>query len=236
MARGGGIEFVIKSSADEATKSLKELLKVTDELDKSVRKVTIKLNTTSKSTKQSTTEQTKHAKETKKSADSYKNLTKQMNNFSKAITKLRGNAIFFWNITTRIRRAIKDTIVYGTDFIETQNLFNVSMKENAKSAYEFRDAIAETFGLARTEIMSTQASFKNMLSALGGITDEMAYTLSESLMLMSIDYSSLFNVSLDKTYEKFKSAISGMVIFCLIWLGNHIKTLLTAGTPKRIMA
>lgn len=134
--------------------------------------------------------------------------TKAKQSFSDIIGKLST----IWNITKRIANTISKWITSAIDYQETVNLFNVSMGTSVEQATKFQNKIAEAFGVAKAEMMEYQSAFKNMLSALGGITTSQAENISESITQMSLDYASLFNVSESTAASKFKSALSGSII------------------------
>lgn len=122
-----------------------------------------------------------------------------------------GKFYLVWNVTKRIRDSMISLINSSIDYIETQNLFDVSMTNQSDKAYKFMNTMANTFGMARTELMNYQASFNNVMKSLPGLSDETAYALSETLMKMAADYSSLFNFTLPASMEKFQSALVGTV-------------------------
>ena len=50
-----------------------------------------------------------------------------------------------------------------------------------------------------------------MLSALGGISQDTAYGLSEALSQMALDYASLYNTSVESAMTKFQAVLAGQV-------------------------
>ena len=77
-----------------------------------------------------------------------------------------GKLYLLWNITKRIRDTIAGWVQSSIDFIETTNKFEVAMRDSSGTAYRFVDKITEAFGLARTQIMDFQATYKNIMSSL----------------------------------------------------------------------
>ena len=122
-----------------------------------------------------------------------------------------GKLYLFWNYTARIRDGIINMMQSSINFIETQNLFAVSMGKYTGEATKFMNKMAEAFGLARGELMRYQATFNNIMKSLPGLADETSYALSETLLIMATDYASLFNFTLPTALEKFNSALVGSV-------------------------
>ena len=99
----------------------------------------------------------------------------------------------------------------GGDYTETLNLWETSMGRNIDKAQKFVDTMNKAYGISDKTLMQAQATFKNMLGALGNISDEVAYTLSEGVTQMAVDYASLYNQSFDKAFSKFQAALAGQV-------------------------
>lgn len=111
----------------------------------------------------------------------------------------------------KVGNIMKDVVQSGIDYTETLNLWQVAMGKNAEQAEEFVNRMAKAYGYATTTIMQYQATFRNMLSNLGGVDSNVSYKLSEYLMLMAGDYASLYNVSIEKAMQTFQSVLAGQV-------------------------
>lgn len=102
---------------------------------------------------------------------------------------------------------VQDASAYN----ETLNLWQVSMRDNLDIADEFIKKMNKAYGISEKTLMNAQAIFKNMVGNLGNISDATAYALSETLVQMSADFSSLFNVSLESAFQKFQAVLSRQV-------------------------
>lgn len=111
----------------------------------------------------------------------------------------------------KITRAVWNSVQKAIDFTETANKFEVSMGSMSNSAYKFQNALSEAFGTSKAEMMDFQSNFYNILSALPGLADDVAYDLSETLVNMGLDFSSLFNVTESAAMEKIQAALIGNV-------------------------
>ena len=107
--------------------------------------------------------------------------------------------------------AMANLVQAGSDYAETLNLWQVSMRNNLDMADKFVSKIQKAYGISSTTVMNAQATFKNMIGSLGQISDETAYKLSEALVQMSADFSSLYNVQLGSAVQKMQSMLAGQV-------------------------
>lgn len=134
------------------------------------------------------------------------NLGKSLN-FGSMIAKL----YFVRNITKQLGQDLAKVVQYGIDYEETLNLWQVAMKGNIAQARIFVSEMNKAYGISSATVMNYQATFKNMLSALGGISQDTAYGLSEALSQMALDYASLYNTSIESAMTKFQAVLAGQV-------------------------
>lgn len=200
------VSVQIKTQAEDANQSVTKLISNLSSLNANIEKISNSLDKIDSSSK--------------KASNSVKGTKDALNQMSSISSKLQssfntmfnvGKFYLVWNVTKRIRDSMISLINSSIDYIETQNLFDVSMNNQSAKAYKFMNTMANTFGMARTELMNYQASFNNVMKSLPGLSDETAYALSETLMKMSADYASLFNFTLPKAMEKFQAAVVGSV-------------------------
>jgi hypothetical protein len=111
----------------------------------------------------------------------------------------------------RLGNIVGEIAQKGADYTETLNLWEVSMGNNISLATEFVNKMNQAYGISEKTLMNAQAIFKNMLGSLGQISDEMAYSLSESVTQMAVDYASLYNVTFEQAFTKFQAALAGQV-------------------------
>ena len=122
-----------------------------------------------------------------------------------------GKFMAVFHAARRIGRAVGNIVQSGADYTETLNLWRVSMNDFEQTATSFVNKMNEAYGISEKTLMQAQATFKNMLGSLGTISDQMAYSLSEAVTKMAIDYSSLYNVGIEDAVNKFQSALAGQV-------------------------
>lgn len=125
-----------------------------------------------------------------------------------------GNLIYFSNMLRYIGSSFfNGTIKKAVDFTETVNLFGVAMKDAGKDALKFQHTINNSIASSMNTMMNAQATFKTMLSSITspGISNKQLYGLSETLTKMAMDFSSLYNVSIESALAKYQAALTQQV-------------------------
>ena len=128
-------------------------------------------------------------------------------NFGSIVAKL----YFLRNITKQLGQDLAKVVQYGIDYEETLNLWQTAMRGNISQARVFTSEMTKAYGISSATLMNYQSTFKNMLAALGNISETTAYGLSEALTQMALDFSSLYNVSVESAMTKFQAVLSGQV-------------------------
>lgn len=98
----------------------------------------------------------------------------------------------------------------SNEYIETLNLFNVTMGEGADAAYEYAESVQNLIGIDIKDWMQYQGVFKNLTSGFGVATKD-ANTMSQNLTQLSYDMASFFNTDVETAFDKLSSAMSGQV-------------------------
>jgi post-segregation antitoxin (ccd killing protein) len=115
------------------------------------------------------------------------------------------------NMARYYGRQLANIVQLSMDYVETQNLWQVANRENVALASEFVDKMNKAYGISEQTLMNYQAIFKNMLSALGDLSDMVSTTLSQQLTQLALDFSSLYNVTIANAMQKFQAVLSGQV-------------------------
>ena len=150
----------------------------------------------------------------KKTNESLKKTTNEVNKLKLAFNTgmmiaLVNNLKYFFQYFSKL---VKD----ASDYAERLNKFQISFnKINSPEAYqknlEFIEKLSSTYGFSKQVLMDYTATFNNMLKSLKGLTDDGAAMISRTLTQMAIDYSSLFNTSIESTMLAFQSMLSGSI-------------------------
>ena len=98
----------------------------------------------------------------------------------------------------------------SNEYIETLNLFKVTMGEGADEAYKYAESVQKLVGIDIKDWMQYQGVFKNLTSGFG-VASEHANTMSQNLTQLSYDMASFFNTDVETAFDKLSSAMSGQV-------------------------
>lgn len=195
------------SNASRALTSLiKKLEKLKDTLNgTNVSNITISnsFNKVTNSTNKANTATKKYDSTTKKTSKSTKSFSDQL---AQNISKWRTLTGVFKNAADKMASWFKES----NDYIETLNLFNVTMGEGADVAYEYAESVQKLIGIDIAEWMNYQGTFKQLTSGFG-VAEESANTMSQNLTQLSYDLASFFNTDVETAFDKLSSAMSGQV-------------------------
>lgn len=122
---------------------------------------------------------------------------------------LRGGASLY--MIRRLGHFMANLVQAGSDYNETLNLWQVAMRNNLDVADQFVNKMQKAYGISSKTLMNAQAIFKNMVGNLGNVSDATAYALSEALVQMSVDFSSLYNVKLNEAFNKMQAMLARQV-------------------------
>lgn len=122
-----------------------------------------------------------------------------------------GKLYFFLNYSKVVFRNIGKIITSALDFTETENYFASAMGNMYDKAMEFQNKLTQNVGLSQNAMMKAQATYKNMLTSLGSLNNEVGEKISETLTQMTLDYGSLYNVDFNQAIKKFEAALSQQV-------------------------
>ena len=119
-------------------------------------------------------------------------------------TSLIGFAIALKNITQTMLKASKAE----TEYIENMNLLQNAYDGNIESAQKLINTMSEFYGLDASGVTRQLGTYRQMSSALG-ITADKANLLSENMIKLQEDVSSLYNISNQMANSKLTSALTG---------------------------
>lgn len=118
---------------------------------------------------------------------------------------------FAFTMAKRVGQALGNIVQKGIDFEETLNLWQTAMRGNISEARKFVAEMNKAYGVSTATLMNYQGVFKNMLAALGNISEDSAYKLSEALTQMALDFASLYNTTVQTAMTKLQSVLAGQV-------------------------
>lgn len=98
----------------------------------------------------------------------------------------------------------------SNEYIETVNLFRVTMGDASAEAQAFAENVSNLMGIDPAEWMQYQGTFKNLTAGFG-VASEKANVMSQNLTQLSYDFASFFNTDVETAFDKLSSAMSGQV-------------------------
>ena len=204
------LNIQIASDSSKATRALTSLIKKLEKLKTTlagtnVSNITItnSFNKTTNATNKATTAVNKYDNASKKSGNSTQKLSDKL---AQNISKWRTLYGAFQNAANAMGAWFNES----NEYIETLNLFNVTMGDASESASEFAENVSALMGIDIEEWMSYQGTFKQLTSGFGVASDS-ANVMSQNLTQLSYDMASFFNTDVETAFDKLSSAMAGQV-------------------------
>ncbi len=116
-------------------------------------------------------------------------------------------ALFYKKISDLYSIMQKNTKSSAT-YLENMNLLDVAYNNNTTSADRLVNRLTQMYGLDESWGYRTVGMFKQLSNAMG-LADETGTKLSNTLTMLSIDLSSLYNTSTSDAVQKLASALAG---------------------------
>ena len=149
-----------------------------------------------------------------KGIDKYVSSANKGTKSTKSFTDALSQKISKWRTLLGAFKSVANTMAEwykeSNDYIETINLFNVSMGKGSEAAYEYAQKVQALMGIDIDEWMNYQGTFKQLAAGFG-VTEEHANTMSQNLTQLSYDLASIWNRDVDETFDKLSSAMAGQV-------------------------
>lgn len=152
-------------------------------------------------------------KKIKKLGQSYVNISKDGNRasqsisgFGKALPILKFSA--FQAIAYSAMKSLTGFTQASMESIEVQNLFTVSLGEQAQKAEQTVKSLSNLYGLDSTNLKSSIGTFALLAKSMG-MNGVQADVLSESTTQLALDLSSLMNVPISQVMGDLRSGLIG---------------------------
>lgn len=191
------------SAIEQLAKSLESLKAALSPIANINLKVSNSFNNTTKNINKASAATDKYKNSADKATKSTQSLAQRM---AQKISTTRTLVSVFQNLAN----TLGDWFNESNEYIETLNLFNVTMRDGAKEARQFADSVSKLMGIDVAEWMQYQGTFKNLTAGFG-IVEEDANKMSQNLTQLSYDMASFFNTKVETAFDKLSSAMSGQV-------------------------
>lgn len=136
-------------------------------------------------------------------------LDKNVKNTSTNMTKSFGSLAAKVISVGAIIKATASSITRAMNYIEDENLFQVSMKKWADSTRDWSKQVQDFVGVSAAWLRKYSGVMTNMTASMG-LAQDQAVQLGRGVALLSNDIASFYNISAESAFEKIQSAMAGM--------------------------
>jgi len=134
---------------------------------------------------------------------------------------IKGSAVMIKKALSGILKAVKwvtiallgigvASVKMAMDAIESENLFEVSMKSMADSTRKWSKEISNSMGLNSFEVRKMVSTFNVMLKSMGLGAGEAA-EMSKQMTQLAFDMASFYNLKPDEAFQKIQAGITGEI-------------------------
>ena len=204
------LNIQIAADSKNATRAINNLAKAFERLNTAAKPI---LNTNSQisvSFNKASAAAEKNANSVKKSGDSAKKASTSFAQLKKNLLMNILTARTFAGVLMGAANTMADMWNKSNEYIETLNLFRVTMGDASDEALEFATNVSNAMGIDIADWMQYQGTFKNLTSGFGVASDK-ANIMSQNLTQLSYDLSSFFNTDVETAFDKLSSAMAGQV-------------------------
>ena len=136
-------------------------------------------------------------------------LDKNVKNTSSNLTKSFGSLAAKVVSVGAIIKATANSINAAMNFIEDENLFQVSMGKWADATRDWSNEVQNSVGVSAAWLRKYSGVMTNMTASMG-LAQDQAVKLGKGIALLSNDIASFYNISAESAFEKIQSAMAGM--------------------------
>ena len=191
------------SAIDQLTKNLERLKATLGPLANVNVKVSNSFNKT-----------TNNITKTSSAMNTYKNVadkaTKSTQSLAQRMAQKISTTRTLVSVFQNLANTMADWFNESNEYIETVNLFKVTMGDASGEALEFAENVSKAMGIDVADWMQYQGTFKNLTAGFGVASDK-ANIMSQQLTQLSYDMASFFNTDVETAFDKLSSAMSGQV-------------------------
>ena len=136
-------------------------------------------------------------------------LDKNVKNTSSNLTKSFGSLAAKVVSVGAIIKLTATSITQAMNFIEDENLFQVSMGKWADATRDWSNEVQNSVGVSAAWLRKYSGVMTNMTASMG-LAQDQAVELGRGIALLSNDIASFYNISAESAFEKIQSAMAGM--------------------------
>ncbi len=204
------LNIQITADSKNATRALTSLIKKLEKLKDTLSGSAVSNITIANSFNKTTNAVNKAASATTKYDSATKKTSKTTQSFSDKLAKNISKWRTLHGAFQSAAQTMSSWFTESNNYVETLNLFNVTMGDASESSYAFAESVQKLIGIDIAEWMNFQGTFKQLTSGFG-VAEESANTMSQNLTQLSYDLASFFNTSVEAAFDKLSSAMAGQV-------------------------
>ena len=102
----------------------------------------------------------------------------------------------------------KASLEMANDVVESESLFQVSMKGMAGEAREWSDELSSSLGINAYEARKNVGTFNTMFRSMG-LGEQSAYDMATGLSGLAYDMASFYNMDSEEAFMKLRAGITG---------------------------
>lgn len=144
------------------------------------------------------------------------NAGKQSTAFASKLGSITSGSARLGNTLKKVYNIAGSWFKKNNEYVESLNLFRVSMGGAADSALEYARQVQNVMGINIQEWVNGQGAF-NQIAEGFGIGSESANLMSKNLTQLAYDLSSLWNVDVSSAFTKLESGMSGQIKGLKAW-------------------
>lgn len=103
-----------------------------------------------------------------------------------------------------------DAFTESNEYIESLNLFRVTMGDAADEALRFAETVEDVMGIDIAEWITNQGVFQRLATGFG-ISSDQATIMSKNLTQLGYDLASFFNTDIETAMNKLQSGMTGQI-------------------------
>ena len=204
------LQIQIEAESNKATAAIDTLIGRLETLQSKLGLLSSANKKATTSLQKKTTATTKATTATNKYRQSTNNAAKSSKSFTDALAQKISKFHTLYGAFKSVAQTMSSWFTESNEYIETLNLFNVTMGEGADAAYKYAESVQKLIGIDISEWMQYQGTFKNLTAGFG-VASDAANTMSQNLTQLSYDMASFFNTSVETAFDKLSSAMAGQV-------------------------
>ena len=131
-----------------------------------------------------------------------------MGRLGNTLGNLSVKSLLSWAALLKLKNVLVECFEVSSQYVETLNLFNVTMGKSADTAMEFAEKVNDALGVDISDWTRYQGFFQSVGKGFG-VVSEKADLMSKNLTQLTYDISSFYNVSVNDAYLKVQTGFAG---------------------------